>query len=191
MYIHAEEVSDVTYVIDRARVKVKAIGALTRWDIQSLHKTEPVAHVNRVAADSGDIDECTVDLSKVGVNVCTLTLSSWATYIYMYILTNRTLKLLLLALQILKEQQAKDNPFWPNSSAEDKARDEAAGLAPPKVTDNGEWELSEQDIECLAIGAGILGCGGGGDPHGGRLRALQQLDAKKKIKILNPCRYVI
>ena len=93
-----------------------------------------------------------------------------------------------LALQILKEQQTKDNPFWPNSSAEDKAKDEAAGLAPPKVTDNGEWELSEQDIECLAIGAGILGCGGGGDPHGGRLRALQQLEAKKTIKILNPCR---
>jgi hypothetical protein len=93
-------------------------------------------------------------------------------------------------LQILKEQQAKDNPFWPNSSAEDKARDEAAGLAPPKVTDKGEWELSEQDVECLAIGAGILGCGGGGDPYGGRLRALQQLKAKKKIKILNPCRYI-
>ena len=73
VYVHAEEVSDVTYVIDRARVKVKAIGTLTRWDIQSLHKTEPVVHVNRVAADSGDTDEPTVDLSKVSVNVCILT----------------------------------------------------------------------------------------------------------------------
>ena len=55
----------------------------------------------------------------------------------------------------------------------------------------GEWELSEKDVECLAIGAGILGCGGGGDPPGGRLRALQQLNKGKKIKILNPCRYVV
>ena len=85
MYIHAEEVSDVTYVIDRARVKVKAIGTLTRWDIQSLHKTEPVVRVNRVAADSGDTDEPTVDLSKVSVNVCIL--SIWATFSCVYLYT--------------------------------------------------------------------------------------------------------
>ena len=83
---------------------------------------------------------------------------------------------------------AKDNPFWPNSSAEDKTKDEAAGLPPPKVMEGGEWELSEKDVECLAIGAGILGCGGGGDPYAGRLRALQQLEKGKKIKIINPCR---
>ena len=91
----------------------------------------------------------------------------------------------------MKEQLAKDNPFWPNSSAEDKSKDEAAGLPPPKVTKSGEWELSEKDVECLAIGAGILGCGGGGDPHAGRLRALQQLQKGKKIKIINPCRYIM
>jgi hypothetical protein len=73
VYIHAEEVSDVTYVIDRARVKVKAIGTLTRWDVQSLRKTEPVVRVSRVAADSGDTDEPTVDLSKVGVSVSVCT----------------------------------------------------------------------------------------------------------------------
>lgn len=91
----------------------------------------------------------------------------------------------------MKEQLSKDNPFWPNSSAEDKALDEVAGLPPARVTEGGgEWELSEKDVECLAIGAGILGCGGGGDPHAGRLRALQQLDKGKKIKIINPCRYM-
>ena len=89
----------------------------------------------------------------------------------------------------MKQQLSKDNPFWPNSSAEDKARDEAAGLPAPMVTEGGEWELTEKDIECLAIGAGILGCGGGGDPHGGRLRALQQLERGKKITVINPCRY--
>ena len=74
VYIHAEEVSDVTYVNDRARVKVKAIGALTRWDVQSLHKTEePVEPViNRVVTDFAEIDEPTVDLSKVSVNVCAM-----------------------------------------------------------------------------------------------------------------------
>lgn len=33
----------------------------------------------------------------------------------------------------------------------------------PKVI-NHEWFLSEIDIECISIGAYILGCGGGGDP---------------------------
>lgn len=42
VYIHSEDVSDVTYVSDRARVKVKAIGALTRSDVQTLHKVEPM-----------------------------------------------------------------------------------------------------------------------------------------------------
>ena len=30
---------------------------------------------------------------------------------------------------------------------------------------NGEWRLSELDLEFIAIGTFILGCGGGGDPH--------------------------
>ena len=90
----------------------------------------------------------------------------------------------------MRKQLAKDNPFWPNGSAEDRAKDEAAGLSAPLVTEGGEWELSEHDVECLAIGAGILGCGGGGDPHGGRLRALRKLQTGKKIKIINPCRYM-
>ena len=42
MYIHSEDVSDVTYVSDRVRVKVKAIGALMRSDVQTLHQVEPV-----------------------------------------------------------------------------------------------------------------------------------------------------
>ena len=75
VYIHVEEVSDVTYVSDRARVKVKAIGTLTRWDVQSLHKTEQVTRTDRVAADSGDTDEPSVDLSKVGVIVCAVVMA--------------------------------------------------------------------------------------------------------------------
>ena len=34
------------------------------------------------------------------------------------------------------------------------------------------WVLSSQDVECLAIGTGILGSGGGGDPKIGRSMAM-------------------
>ena len=53
-----------------------------------------------------------------------------------------------------------------------------------------EWTLTAHDIECLAIGAAILGCGGGGDPNNGRLRGLEMLRQGKDIKIINPCKYV-
>ncbi|XP_065832935.1 zinc finger MYND domain-containing protein 10-like [Oscarella lobularis] len=39
----------------------------------------------------------------------------------------------------------------------------------------GEWILTGYDVECVAVGAGILGCGGGGSPELGRLRALESL----------------
>lgn len=52
----------------------------------------------------------------------------------------------------------------------------------------GEWILSVWDVECLALGAGIIGCGGGGSPHMGKLRVLRKLEEGKKIRILNPFR---
>ena len=52
----------------------------------------------------------------------------------------------------------------------------------------GEWTLSDADIECVAVGAGLLGCGGGGDPNTGRLLALQQLARGKTITVVNPLR---
>ncbi|XP_060597599.1 uncharacterized protein LOC132751461 [Ruditapes philippinarum] len=55
--------------------------------------------------------------------------------------------------------------------------------------DTGEWLLSEYDIECIHIGAGILGCGGGGSPHLGRLLALRSLRSGKKIRVLTPSRF--
>ncbi len=38
-------------------------------------------------------------------------------------------------------------------------------------------DLTESDIEALAIGAAILGCGGGGSPYIAKLRCLQELRA--------------
>lgn len=52
----------------------------------------------------------------------------------------------------------------------------------------GEWILSPLDIECISIGAGILGCGGGGDPNVGRVIALRLQEQGKEIKIQNPWR---
>ena len=54
----------------------------------------------------------------------------------------------------------------------------------------GLWTLSEHDIECLAIGAGILGCGGGGSPSIGKLLATQAVREGKQIQIKNPFRLV-
>ena len=53
----------------------------------------------------------------------------------------------------------------------------------------GEWILSEYDVECIAIGAGILGCGGGGNPYLGKLAALQQIRSGKKIRVISADRY--
>jgi DUF917 family protein len=46
------------------------------------------------------------------------------------------------------------------------------------------WEVTEEMLEALAIGAGILGTGGGGNPYLGKLEALQQLKAGKSIRII-------
>ncbi|MEM7031653.1 MAG: DUF917 domain-containing protein [Chloroflexota bacterium] len=48
------------------------------------------------------------------------------------------------------------------------------------------WELTELDLEYIALGAGILGTGGGGNPYLGKLRAWQQLRAGRSIKVIPP-----
>ncbi len=47
-------------------------------------------------------------------------------------------------------------------------------------------ELSKEDIENLAIGATVLGTGGGGDPYIGKLMALQALERGRKIHLVPP-----
>lgn len=53
---------------------------------------------------------------------------------------------------------------------------------------SGDWILNEFDIECIAIGAGIMGCGGGGSPYLGRLKALEIMRARKEIEVIHPNR---
>lgn len=54
----------------------------------------------------------------------------------------------------------------------------------------GEWLLSPEDVTCLSVGAGILGCGGGGDTNLGRTMALSLLRTGRKIRVANPYRSV-
>lgn len=62
---------------------------------------------------------------------------------------------------------------------------------PPDIDPvSGEWTLSPWDIECLAVGQGILGAGGGGTPYPGKLWALQKMKEGKKIRVITPERQV-
>ena len=56
----------------------------------------------------------------------------------------------------------------------------------PFINEKKEWVLSNYDVECIGIGAGILGCGGGGSPHLGKLLTKKALAEGKTIKIVNP-----
>ncbi|GAA6180691.1 MULTISPECIES: DUF917 domain-containing protein [unclassified Shimia] len=47
------------------------------------------------------------------------------------------------------------------------------------------WQLGEEDILALEIGAGILGTGGGGNPYLVKLRALEILRAGHKMEIIS------
>ncbi|OWF35079.1 uncharacterized protein LOC110443383 [Mizuhopecten yessoensis] len=48
----------------------------------------------------------------------------------------------------------------------------------------GEWILSLWDVECIGLGAGILGCGGGGSPYLGRLTAKMAIKEGKVIRVI-------
>lgn len=46
------------------------------------------------------------------------------------------------------------------------------------------WQLTHDDVERIAIGAGILGTGGGGNPYRGMVRAQMQLDEGRRLTVL-------
>ena len=48
------------------------------------------------------------------------------------------------------------------------------------------WQVNEDDLESIAIGAGILGTGGGGNPYIGRLRARQAIREHGPVNVLSP-----
>jgi DUF917 family protein len=46
------------------------------------------------------------------------------------------------------------------------------------------WKLTHEDIERIAIGAGILGTGGGGNPYRGLVRAKLELEAGRTMQVV-------
>ena len=52
------------------------------------------------------------------------------------------------------------------------------------------WELVEEDLEPIAIGAGILGTGGGGNPYLGFLRAREAVRRVGKVVVIDPTEVV-
>eukprot|EP00117_Sycon_ciliatum_P028804 scpid21990/ scgid4210/ Uncharacterized protein MJ0964 len=50
--------------------------------------------------------------------------------------------------------------------------------------ETGEWTLNVYDVWCLTIGAGLLGCGGGGSPSLAKLRCLRALDQGACIRVI-------
>ncbi len=48
------------------------------------------------------------------------------------------------------------------------------------------WEANEDNLDSIAMGAGILGTGGGGNPYIGQLRARQAIRERGPVKVLDP-----
>lgn len=68
-------------------------------------------------------------------------------------------------------------------SFESEIKEEKTAL-PYNNWTSDEWFLNCYDVEAIAIGAGILGCGGGGSPYLAKIRAKQQLRNGKKLRII-------
>ncbi len=87
-----------------------------------------------------------------------------------------------LGLNVLQFALDSDNSFV----AKEVEKDEIFDIS-PRCCEDGEdvWELTAGDVECITIGAGILGCGGGGNPHMGKLRVLNQIAKGKRPKVVS------
>jgi len=73
-------------------------------------------------------------------------------------------------------------------SSTKKKFDQSPKNSTPFINEKGEWILSRYDVECLAIGAGIRGCGGGGSPYLGRLRLMKCVEKGCPPRVIHPFR---
>ena len=46
------------------------------------------------------------------------------------------------------------------------------------------WDVTRADLDRIAVGAGILGAGGGGNPARGKLKALKELDQGRRLRVV-------
>jgi DUF917 family protein len=54
----------------------------------------------------------------------------------------------------------------------------------PLLDERGEWEIDEDALEAISLGAAILGTGGGGSPYLGWLRARRQLRLGRRVRVV-------
>src|SRR5918992_2099379 len=54
----------------------------------------------------------------------------------------------------------------------------------PDLNADGEWEINEEALEAIALGAAVLGTGGGGNPYLGWLRVRRQLQLGRRVRIV-------
>jgi len=47
--------------------------------------------------------------------------------------------------------------------------------------------LNSFDVECISLGCGVLGCGGGGSTSWARVRLLERLKRGEEIRVVSPC----
>ena len=45
----------------------------------------------------------------------------------------------------------------------------------PQVLEDGSWLVTAADVEAIAAGCAVLGCGGGGSPHLACLKLLREM----------------
>ncbi|KAH9504678.1 hypothetical protein Btru_062559 [Bulinus truncatus] len=96
-------------------------------------------------------------------------------------------KMMLKTSDVSEKQMFSFTGSKIDSDEEEKILDGTISPKDPYIDPaTGEWLLSEWDIECIVIGSGIYGCGGGGNPHLGRLRALKALKDGKRMRVVNP-----
>ena len=74
--------------------------------------------------------------------------------------------------------------FWPAIRVEQFCAARTCILVLDAET--GLWQATEDVLESIAIGAGILGTGGGGNPYIGQLRARQAIRQWGQVTVLSP-----
>jgi hypothetical protein len=82
-----------------------------------------------------------------------------------------------------------EEPSLESKTAEDVERNLTKIHFDPFVEESsGAWLLNEYDVDCIATGAGILGCGGGGNPYLGKLSAVLALKSGQEMRVIHPDR---
>lgn len=171
VYIHSEDLVDVTYVQDKLHVRVKAIGPLRDSASERMSfSVQDNPHWPFVSADDREKDSA--------ANLPTPQVEG----VFPFSLYSQPLVSLYTRIHIHKYTHVYTCTYSFNVIYTYLVCTLSLSLS------GGVWSLGRHDVECVAVGAGLLGCGGGGDPNTGRLLALQQLDNGNKITVVNPLR---